>query len=328
MTLWELPQPQPPCQFERLHPQHWRALRCPQLAQHLKGELSKLCIQPQACHALPGDETLAHWLYDQQWDNCNEDHKDQLNLKDQLWCAERDARQGKKGKGKVKTKALMGLQMAPPPGAEGLSSQPLAHSVLLRPPPPCPTTPGDLMLEISSLFKPRSQKETGEAMWLQHLLKVAPMPANQNNQSFTQNQIQRAMLAWSASTNLLVTRGKNRLGGFQPGGPIVQMFFNQLQQINTARELAQGQGTRPVPAFTQVIQGILMRPGRYDELVELMALGVYNRNAASTLLHKANTFDFSHFREPENITEQAVASNMWHTLRIPRAAAVSVLQPS
>ncbi|KAF8594508.1 hypothetical protein BDV93DRAFT_515730 [Ceratobasidium sp. AG-I] len=161
-------QPQPPCQFERLHPQHRQAPRHPRLAQRPKGCVSPhLCVKwmyqkwgentyisvilPQKgylkkCYtqnlghpvhiealgysqtpplgpcpsfasclgaaavprpttananagssrplaprpALPGDETLARRLYDQQWDDYDEDHKDQLNLEDELWCKERD----------------------------------------------------------------------------------------------------------------------------------------------------------------------------------------------------------------------------------------------
>ncbi|KAF8596507.1 hypothetical protein BDV93DRAFT_563207, partial [Ceratobasidium sp. AG-I] len=124
--------------------------------------------------APPGDETLARRLYDQQWDDYDEDHEDQLDLEDELWREERDAKRGKRGKGKAKTKASMGPRTAAPPGAEGpvtgdkrkaAPSSPTgvrpspsapprftqprrapAHSALLRPPPTRPATPGEWML--------------------------------------------------------------------------------------------------------------------------------------------------------------------------------------
>ncbi|KAF8594509.1 hypothetical protein BDV93DRAFT_515731 [Ceratobasidium sp. AG-I] len=173
------------------------------------------------------------------------------------------------------------------------SSQPLAHLALLRPPPPRPATPGKWMLvrnthwlrddglpevrawmdlldgEILSLFSPRQQREMGEATQLQRLLMAAPMPSDRNNWSFAQNQIQQAVLAWSTSTNHLATWGENRLGSvlmganqvFNPVDLTAQMFFNQLQRINTAREHAQGQGTRLVPALTRPYAQCLARLG-------------------------------------------------------------------
>ncbi|KAF8595544.1 hypothetical protein BDV93DRAFT_514879 [Ceratobasidium sp. AG-I] len=224
------------------------------------------------------DETLAWRLYNQQWRDHDKEHEDHLDLEDELWREERDAKKARKGKGKTKAKAPTGPQTTTPGGLEDPVTGDKRKTA--------PTSPTGVA-RSAGLAGFAGQRDivsvlagATEGDGQSH---AATTPSHGGAHATQPGQpIQQAVLMWGTTSNYPATQGENRSGGvlmganqlFNPVDLTAQFFFNQLQRINSASEHPRGQWSRHVTTLTRVIRGILACPGHYNKLVELMEPGV------------------------------------------------------